>query len=639
MLLLFLPGILLAAWGISAIFDGDGSDVTDDENGGGGDENETMDATHLADDIIGTDDDDIIDALGGDDTITAGAGDDVINGRFGDDLIYGGAGSDAIDAGPNDDTVYGDDDDGDDGDDFIAGGDGMDTLFGGGASDYLFGGNGVDKLYGGEGRDYVYGGASADFLAGNEDDDYLDGGNGNDVLVGGYGDDFLTGGEGSDLLVGNTGDDVLIGGAGDTLQGNVGDDLLVFDGDGSTGSDTATLSGSYGSDYFWIDSAEPGQVMTDYQQGQDTLVLQLPAGLGDIDSLNYVMSYIEDGDNFGTQIDVFMDGYDDPLNSVTLMGYQPEEIDTDQIGIYFSEDLDGTEYIDAAVAIDHSAFGNDIPTNLDNPGGGDGDNGESVPTILEGDENDNTLTYTDGDATIYGRAGNDTITTGSGDDVLVGNNGDDELYGGSGDDALYGIDGADTLHGGDGDDFIGATPTDVAFGDAGNDSIILRGNTELSAALFGGEGDDVLYAEGSAVEMTGGTGSDVFWLDNQGADEIAIINDYVANEGDVMVVETSYIVGEDGNSAPSITDSDLSFDVQAISTDDGTGSLVTMSVNTPDGFNGSFVNASFMLVGVAPEDVDTSVFTVAVTEFGGTENVAGIAAASGSYAKGVVYLG
>ena len=53
-------------------------------------------------------------------------------------------------------------------------------------------------------------------------------------------------------------------------------------------------------------------------------------------------------------------------------------------------------------------------------------------TNLTGDADDNTITGTDANETIFGKAGDDTLVGGSGDDVIFGDAGNDELKGGPG---------------------------------------------------------------------------------------------------------------------------------------------------------------------------------------------------------------
>jgi Ca2+-binding RTX toxin-like protein len=112
--------------------------------------------------------------------------------------------------------------------------------------------------------------------------------------------------------------------------------------------------------------------------------------------------------------------------------------------------------------------------------------------------------------TIRGGLGNDAITTGEGNDTI---------YGDAGNDSLIPWAGADKVFGGDGDDWIALTngdggqfgyPSDVAYGERGNDTLIGGSNDQI----FGGDGDDQLTASGHGVfggtYMDGGNGNDRF---------------------------------------------------------------------------------------------------------------------------------
>ena len=96
----------------------------------------------------------------------------------------------------------------------------------------------------GDGRQWLNGSSGDDLIFGNLDRDVLTGGPGNDSLFGGRGDDFLRGADGDDLLAGDHGDD--------TLQGNGGADGFV-------------LAEGFGSD-----------VILDFEDGRDHLVLAAP---------------------------------------------------------------------------------------------------------------------------------------------------------------------------------------------------------------------------------------------------------------------------------------------------------------------------------------------------------------------------
>lgn len=134
--------------------------------------------------ILGTNEDDVINAGAGNDTVCALKGDDVIDAGVGADTVLGGSGSD---------TIRGDR--------------GNDTLKGGGGADFIFAGRGNDTLRGGQGGDDLRGGNGADDLRGGKGADDLRGGNGADGLRGGNGDDDLRGGTGLDEHNGGGGSD------------------------------------------------------------------------------------------------------------------------------------------------------------------------------------------------------------------------------------------------------------------------------------------------------------------------------------------------------------------------------------------------------------------------------------------------
>jgi Ca2+-binding RTX toxin-like protein len=210
-----------------------GSDLTDQLNGGAGD-----------DMIIGNDGDDGLAGADGNDLIAGDAGNDALNGGAGDDILAGGAG-----------------------DDLLLGENGADSLDGGGDADTLHGCMGDDTLTGGAGDDSVTGGADQDSLFGNEGDDSLDGGAGNDQLAGGAGLDNLDGGAGNDTIWGQSesGDDHSL----DFLNGGAGDDTLVLGagdyGNGGEGADRFALMD--------IKAGDPPMQITDFNPQEDSLVV------------------------------------------------------------------------------------------------------------------------------------------------------------------------------------------------------------------------------------------------------------------------------------------------------------------------------------------------------------------------------
>ena len=163
----------------------------------------TIVGSDRADDIRGTNRNDVIASLGGRDTV---------DGRGGNDTICLGAGADEATGGGGDDLI-----DGEAGADYIRGNRGVDTIFGGAGRDEIRGGGDGDSISGGRGADIIYANAGADTV---------DGGDGADVIYGGGADDTLVGGAGADSIFGQNGDDSLDGGDGrDELDGGRGTDV------------------------------------------------------------------------------------------------------------------------------------------------------------------------------------------------------------------------------------------------------------------------------------------------------------------------------------------------------------------------------------------------------------------------------
>ena len=109
--------------------------------------------------------------------------------------------------------------------------------------------------------------------------DVINGQAGNDYINGKSGNDLLRGGDGNDTLVGSAGDDILIGGKGsNNLSGGAGNDiLLVGDYDADYSSDDQEqndiLYGGSGNDQFIYQSYSTNNIIIDFNQSEDKLVL------------------------------------------------------------------------------------------------------------------------------------------------------------------------------------------------------------------------------------------------------------------------------------------------------------------------------------------------------------------------------
>ncbi|MEP6789813.1 MAG: VCBS domain-containing protein [Ramlibacter sp.] len=332
--------------------------------------------------------DNLILGNGRDNVLYGMGGNDVLDGSDGNDSLYGGAGNDVLRGGADSGAVPMLDNR-----DFLDGGDGDDTIDGMSGDDVILGGAGNDSLYGGddygdeEGRVLT----NNDTISGGDGNDFIDGGSGADRLFGDAGDDVLFGGNPSDAThffdpvtgrdwYGTASDnDYLDGGSGnDQLDGGVGDDILL----GQDGNDL--LVGGEGNDN--LDGGAGNDVLAG-GEGNDVLA----GGAGD-DML--------DG---GEGADAMDGGAGDDTYYVDDLGDTAQEVDGSGIDKVYSwvstftlgTGIENLDVVDYATGI--------------------------------GNELDNVLNSTEGNAVLYGLAGNDTFLGNReiGWDTLAGGDGDD----------------------------------------------------------------------------------------------------------------------------------------------------------------------------------------------------------------------
>lgn len=197
--------------------------------------------------------------------------------------------------------------------------------------------------------------------------------------------------------------------------------------------------------------------------------------------------------------------------------------------------------------------------------------------------------HVDGDDSLLGGDGNDTILGNGGNDILLGEAGNDSLVGGDGNDTLAGGTGADTLSGGAGLDFLdytasdagvsinlttsiasgghatgdvlqggldgilgsgwndtltghdnlGPDPTNIFYGNGGNDLLDGRAGDD---SLFGGDGDDTLIGGTGADLLDGGAGNDILYAGSGdtvqgGAGDDLVILDASAMNGGTLTID------------------------------------------------------------------------------------------------------
>jgi Ca2+-binding RTX toxin-like protein len=244
---------------------------------------EPLDGTIYNDIIQGEGGDDFIFGNLGNDGLYGGDGNDIflISGPSGQDYFYGGSGNDSIivdDVSPVYTTV-----------EFTIGWlDSVEMIASTVWQDVYIKGIGVIDLSGTDlidiagfrgstGNDYLTGNVIYDSSTSTYKGIDIWGYDGNDELIGSSLSDMLDGGDGDDDLFGGAAGDNLIGGAGDdSLYGQAGDDAL----DGGSGSDILlggagddVLTGGTGVDYFWFETGEGVDIVTDFEDGIDKIVI------------------------------------------------------------------------------------------------------------------------------------------------------------------------------------------------------------------------------------------------------------------------------------------------------------------------------------------------------------------------------
>ncbi len=438
-----------------------------------------------------------------------------------------------------------------------------DTLQGGSYADHLYGGAGPDALTGGGGDDYLEGGAGGDTLTGDAGDDTLIGGRGVDTLIGGADNDILDGGKDDDILQGGAGNDVYLIRAGDgrdTITDHEGHNTIIYtDASGKRTVLALSAFGVAGQSNTWTGFIAGGDTVTFTRNSPLTATLP--------DGSQIVIDGYQDGE-FGIELrDLAIDA---PFAFVLVGDLEPAHIQpslngwNEIVGWIPQTDSLGNVITDPALPAPNNADrlfgseGNDFIRGLggdDEIHGGDGADrlvggagvdwifGEDGDDVIEGQD---ATSADDGVGYLFGGAGDDWIYAATeidvGDAIARGNAAGTELpggwlFGGLGDDVLIGAEGQDKLAGGAGSDIlIGGGGADWILGDDENRASyldILRradGWGSMSAYdwnhllgpdggtaaedgdwIYGGGGDDVIYAGLGDDYVDGGDGDDTIF--------------------------------------------------------------------------------------------------------------------------------
>jgi Ca2+-binding RTX toxin-like protein len=424
----------------------------------GGNGNDFLTGSEVADVIIGNDGDDTLNGLGGNDLLRGGNNNDFMRGARGNDTLVGDKGSDYFNGGRGDDRMIWNDGDGSDtmrggigadvtefngsvaqGDDLILKADGAKANFqrinlvpitldvddteqfeinGLGGDDTLNvkdlaatdvqqvnfkGGDGNDRLDASQTNVKIY-------ANGGNDNDTMLGGNNTDTLIGAQGNDLLRGGNNNDSLYGGSDNDTLVGDKGsDYFNGGRGDDRMIWnDGDGSD-----TMRGGIGADVTEFN----GSVASG-----DDLVLKADGAKANFQRINLVPITLDVDDT--EQFEINGLGGDDTLNVKDLAATDVQQVNF--------KGGDGNDRLDASQT--------NVKINADGGNGND---------------------------TLIGGTNDDTLIGGEGSDFLNGGGGNDVLNAGSINPAVTGV--IDTLTGGNGSDrYVLTNGTSVYYNDGNN---------------------------------------------------------------------------------------------------------------------------------------------------------------------------
>ncbi|MCX8503007.1 MAG: calcium-binding protein [Beijerinckiaceae bacterium] len=384
--------------------------------------------------LIGSTGANVLDGRDGNDSINGGGGNDTLLGGAGNDTIAAGAGQNSIDGGDNNDIIFASN-----GKNTIDGGEGTDTVDYSTASGKLnltlFDSDVTEAKFVGSSKkdtlinvENIIATSDDDTVFGNSSDNSIDGRDGNDYLSGGYGNDSLDGGAGSnwisyDYLRSSDGPYRLqVAGSApltvaisatetdvvqniENLQGSKGDDLIIGDelknslygGDGND-----TILGGNGNDTL--------NASTDFDS--------IDGGSGSADTVDY--TYIVAG---GGSVDLHAVSVGSAAWTATIFNAASQQI--------------GTEYI---VNIE-KFLGIQGSNNLNFDGS------SANLSIAGGSTGNATLTGGFGNDYLTGAlAGSNILTGGTGNNTLIGGgiNADNTFIGGLGNDSIVGNSNAHT---------------------------------------------------------------------------------------------------------------------------------------------------------------------------------------------------
>ena len=503
---------------------------------------ESVVGSNYDDAITGTDENNVLKGNRGADTLSGLGGDDALAGDEGNDILHGGGGDDALD-----------------------GGDGADQLLGDAGDDSLTGGTGNDDLLGGEGEDNLLGDDGTDTLSGDAGDDFLAGGRGDDLLKGGAGADVysLRAGDGHDRIE-----------TGDTVEGGIGHDEILFDGIPSTALQfTRTATNDLLITAVGYDAAV---TVTGWFAGVANQARRITASNAALSRFDINALLTAAGGADLTALAAAwqaLDAYEDHATLVGTSGADTLTVDPIWVGGTRLDGLNGNDTLTGGAADDtliggvgddrlSGGAGDDTfvyakDAGFDTVDGGDGDDtllsttadgeirlrslqnveriearaptsDQAIPKVNVYLESGQSIDLTNVELIdihqILGESGAEIIAGSAGNDYIVGLSGNDTLNGGSGDDIISDGAGIDLSDGGDGIDTIDVSENNVAITvDLEAQRINYGSNTEVILNFENATGtslDDTLRGDVGANTLLGGSGNDSLF--GSGGDDVLI---------------------------------------------------------------------------------------------------------------------
>ncbi len=244
---------------------------------------------------------------------------------------------------------------------------------------------------------------------------------------------------------------------------------------------------------------------------------------------------------------------------------------------------------------------------------------DNAPDVVYGDTGEDDIVGSHGDDYLDGGADNDALTGNGGNDLLIGGNGIDVIRGDGtvtngfysttpaslhGKDFLDGGAGSDLLIGDGNDDILlGGADNDILWGDASESELALQyhGNDHLDGGagndtvygnggddtLFGGADDDKLYGNSGDDILIGGTGTDELY-GGEGFDTY-IIN---AGEGIDHIIDTGTEKDSKIIFGSGVNSDDIELHLGSLMLDLGNGNAVHIeNFDQNDVFNSSSVSS------------------------------------------------